>query len=68
VPEAAITLKQGFGRLLRTRTDRGIVAILDRRVRTRGYGAAMLSSLPPAGRTDRLEEVAAFWAASRKEG
>jgi ATP-dependent DNA helicase DinG len=61
VPEAAITLKQGFGRLLRTKTDRGIVAILDRRVRTRGYGAAMLSVLPPARRTDRLEDVAAFW-------
>jgi ATP-dependent DNA helicase DinG len=68
VPEAAITLKQGFGRLLRTRTDRGIVAILDRRVRTRGYGAAMLSVLPPARRTDRLEDVAAFWATARGEG
>ena len=68
VPEAAITLKQGFGRLLRSRADRGIVAILDRRVRTRGYGAAMLSSLPPARRTDRLEEVEAFWATARKAG
>ena len=63
VPEAAITLKQGFGRLIRTRTDRGIVAILDRRVRTRGYGSALLSVLPPARRTDKLEDVQAFWAA-----
>jgi len=63
VPEAAITLKQGFGRLIRARTDRGVVAILDRRIRTRGYGAAMLSVLPPARRTDRLEDVSAFWAA-----
>jgi ATP-dependent DNA helicase DinG len=62
VPEAAITLKQGFGRLIRARTDRGIVAILDRRIRTRGYGAALLSALPPARRTDRLEDVSAFWA------
>jgi ATP-dependent DNA helicase DinG len=65
VPEAAITLKQGFGRLIRTRTDRGIVAILDRRVRTRGYGAALLSVLPPARRTDRLADVQAFWAGVR---
>jgi ATP-dependent DNA helicase DinG len=61
VPEAAITLKQGFGRLVRTRTDRGVVAILDRRVKTRGYGAALLADLPPAKRTERLDEVAAFW-------
>ena len=63
VPEAAITLKQGFGRLIRTRTDRGIVAILDRRVRTRGYGSVLLSVLPPAKRTDKLDEVRAFWSA-----
>jgi ATP-dependent DNA helicase DinG len=62
VPEAAITLKQGFGRLIRSRTDRGVVAILDRRIRTRGYGATMLAALPPTRRTDRLEDVAAFWA------
>ena len=64
VPDAAITLKQGFGRLIRTHRDRGVVAILDRRVRTRGYGAAMLATLPPARRTDRLEDVTAFWASA----
>src|SRR5262249_11383002 len=63
VPEAAITLKQGFGRLTRTRTDRGIVAILDRRIRTRGYGGALLSSLPLAQRTEKIGDIAAFWAA-----
>jgi ATP-dependent DNA helicase DinG len=63
VPQAAITLKQGFGRLIRSSTDRGIVAILDRRIRTRGYGSALLRSLPPSRRTDRFEDVAAFWAA-----
>jgi ATP-dependent DNA helicase DinG len=68
VPEAAITLKQGFGRLIRARTDRGVVAILDRRIRTRGYGAAMLAVLPPARRTDRLEDVSAFWAARAQDG
>ncbi|MDI1434674.1 ATP-dependent DNA helicase [Polyangium sorediatum] len=62
VPQAAITLKQGFGRLIRTRQDRGIVAILDRRVRTRGYGALLLDGLPPAARTERIDEVKAFWA------
>jgi len=62
VPQAAITLKQGFGRLIRTRDDRGIVAILDRRIRTRGYGKTLLESLPPARRTDDLATVASFWA------
>jgi len=61
VPQAAITLKQGFGRLVRSRSDRGIVAILDRRIRTRGYGGSLLASLPPARRTERLDDVAAFW-------
>ena len=45
VPTAAITLKQGFGRLIRTRQDAGIVALLDRRVHTRNYGKALLASL-----------------------
>jgi ATP-dependent DNA helicase DinG len=63
VPQAAITLKQGFGRLIRTRTDRGIVAVLDRRVRTRGYGRVLLDSLPGARRAERMDEVRAFWSA-----
>jgi ATP-dependent DNA helicase DinG len=65
VPQAALTLKQGFGRLLRTRADRGVVAVLDRRVRTRGYGRALLDSLPPARRATRVDEVRAFWAEPR---
>lgn len=60
VPAAAIALKQGFGRLIRTRTDAGVVAILDGRVHTKGYGRALVASLPPATRTDRIEEVRAF--------
>lgn len=67
VPQAAITLKQGFGRLIRARTDRGIVAILDRRVRTRGYGRVLLDSLPDARRTERIEDVRAFWATATAE-
>ncbi|HKQ68871.1 MAG TPA: ATP-dependent DNA helicase, partial [Polyangiaceae bacterium] len=60
VPSAAITLKQGFGRLIRTRNDAGIVAILDRRVHTRNYGKVLLESLPPARRTDDITETTAF--------
>ncbi|MGC8833110.1 MAG: ATP-dependent DNA helicase [Armatimonadota bacterium] len=48
LPKAVLTLKQGFGRLIRTRKDRGIVAILDPRVTTKAYGRAILASLPPA--------------------
>lgn len=46
VPEAAIKLKQGFGRLIRSETDKGIVLILDSRLLTKGYGRILLSSLP----------------------
>ena len=48
VPQAAITLKQGFGRLIRTSTDTGTVAILDSRILTRPYGRVFLRSLPEA--------------------
>jgi len=62
LPRAALALKQGFGRLIRTRTDRGIVAVLDGRVARRHYGATLIASLPPdCPRTELLEEVVAFW-------
>ncbi|MDR3633406.1 MAG: helicase C-terminal domain-containing protein [Isosphaeraceae bacterium] len=58
VPEAVIRLKQGFGRLIRTKTDRGIVAILDPRILTKPYGRTFLTSLPECPRVfDRLNEV-----------
>ncbi len=47
VPAAALALRQGFGRLVRTRTDRGLVAVLDRRLVTKGYGRAFLAHAPP---------------------
>jgi ATP-dependent DNA helicase DinG len=47
VPEAIIKLKQGFGRLIRSKTDRGIVVLLDNRVRSKRYGPLFLDSLPP---------------------
>jgi len=62
VPSAAMTLKQGFGRLIRTQRDAGVVAILDRRIVRKGYGRALLASLPPARRVRELNDVRAFWA------
>ncbi len=50
LPQAAIALRQGFGRLIRSRQDRGIVALLDRRITSRRYGQFFLKSLPPATR------------------
>ncbi|HET9626418.1 MAG TPA: ATP-dependent DNA helicase [Kofleriaceae bacterium] len=63
LPAAAIALKQGFGRLIRRRDDRGIVAILDSRVVSRGYGRVFLDTLP-AGmpRSSSLEQVRRWWA------
>jgi ATP-dependent DNA helicase DinG len=48
LPHAALRLKQGFGRLIRTRSDRGAIVILDRRLLERGYGKYFLEALPPA--------------------
>jgi ATP-dependent DNA helicase DinG len=61
LPRAAITLKQGFGRLLRSRRDEGVVAIFDQRIHTRGYGAELLESLPDVACTSALDDVVAFW-------
>lgn len=54
LPKAVLALKQGFGRLIRTHSDKGIVAILDRRVVTMRYGDIVLRSLPPARRLQTL--------------
>lgn len=66
VPEAAIMLKQGFGRLIRTRSDTGIVAVLDKRIQTRGYGKVLRASLPPAGHVSDLEDVRAWWTVKQR--
>jgi ATP-dependent DNA helicase DinG len=50
LPHAALKLKQGFGRLIRSRSDFGVVMLLDQRILTRVYGAVLLASLPPAQR------------------
>jgi len=61
LPEAILGLKQGVGRLIRTETDRGVMAILDSRVNTQRYGRQVIASLPQALRTFRFEDVAAFF-------
>ena len=47
VPQTILRFKQGFGRLIRSQSDRGVLAVLDRRVQTKPYGAAFIRSLPP---------------------
>jgi ATP-dependent DNA helicase DinG len=54
-------LKQGVGRLLRSRRDHGVVAILDGRLRSKGYGRRLLDCLPAMPLTAELEDVDAFW-------
>jgi ATP-dependent DNA helicase DinG len=61
VPSAALALKQGFGRLIRSRTDRGLVALLDRRVLTRAYGRAFLATLPASPLLRSVEEARRWW-------
>ena len=60
VPLAILALLQGLGRLIRHRQDRGVLALLDPRVRTKGYGARFLASLPPAPVVRDLEQIAEF--------
>jgi ATP-dependent DNA helicase DinG len=57
VPNAVITLKQGIGRLIRSKTDRGVIALLDSRLRTKGYGKDFLNSLPKTKITTELKDV-----------
>jgi ATP-dependent DNA helicase DinG len=61
VPQAVITLKQGLGRLIRSATDRGILAVLDPRLRTAAYGRLFIASLPPCRITSSLAEAAAVF-------
>lgn len=65
LPTAALALQQGVGRLIRSSIDRGIIALLDPRLTTRGYGKRLLASLPPAPRESDLEALRAFWQQGR---
>jgi ATP-dependent DNA helicase DinG len=61
LPSAAISLKQGFGRLIRSRADTGAVAILDHRLWTKGYGSFFFRSLPACPTFDRFPDVKRWW-------
>jgi ATP-dependent DNA helicase DinG len=61
VPLAILALQQGLGRLIRHRTDRGVLAVLDPRLKTMGYGRRFLASLPPAPVTHDLDAVERFF-------
>jgi ATP-dependent DNA helicase DinG len=61
LPRAALTLKQGFGRLIRRKTDRGIVAIMDRRLLENKYGKTLLNTLPRSRRSRDFEIVTRWW-------
>ncbi len=61
VPRAILALRQGFGRLMRSSADRGVIAIMDVRLFTKGYGRIFLKSLPPSPVTRNLADIAAFF-------
>jgi len=61
VPAAVLTLKQGFGRLIRSLEDRGVLVLLDPRVRRQRYGQTFLASLPPYRMTQTITDVEAFF-------
>ena len=60
LPQAALALKQGAGRLIRSETDRGVLVIADARLRTRGYGRQLIASLPPFRQVQTVQEALAF--------
>jgi ATP-dependent DNA helicase DinG len=61
VPQAAIALKQGAGRLVRDVTDRGVLVLCDPRLLKKGYGQTFLDAMPPFARTRELDQVLAFF-------
>ncbi|HTS29580.1 MAG TPA: ATP-dependent DNA helicase [Bryobacteraceae bacterium] len=61
IPQAAIALKQGFGRLIRSKSDRGVLVMLDNRITKQRYGQVFFDSLPDYGFTTRLEDVEKFF-------
>jgi ATP-dependent DNA helicase DinG len=61
LPRAILALRQGVGRLMRTSTDKGLLAILDIRLFTKHYGHLFLRSLPPSPITRELKDVESFF-------
>ena len=66
IPQATLLFRQGFGRLIRTRTDRGAVAVLDSRIMTKNYGRSFLKSIPKCRITDEREEFRKFFEGLKK--
>ena len=60
LPQAALALKQGAGRLIRSESDRGVLVIGDTRISSRSYGRRLLASLPPFSRVLTLEQALSF--------
>ncbi|MGH8103311.1 MAG: ATP-dependent DNA helicase [bacterium] len=67
LPQAVLMFRQGFGRLIRSKADWGVVAVLDPRIMTRAYGQWFLHSLPPVRRTNELDEVTEFFEKRRAQ-
>ena len=65
VPGAVITLKQGFGRLIRSLHDRGVLVLLDNRIIRQRYGRIFFDSLPKYGRAHSIEDIADFFASEK---
>lgn len=61
VPSAVIALKQGFGRLIRSLNDRGLLVLLDNRIAKQRYGRVFINSLPPYRRTQKMQDVETFF-------
>ncbi len=65
VPQAVLALKQGFGRLIRAKTDRGVLSLLDNRIQRMAYGKIFIESLPKYATTNELNAVERFLAAAK---
>jgi ATP-dependent DNA helicase DinG len=65
VPQAVLALKQGFGRLIRAKTDRGVLSLLDNRIQRMAYGKIFMESLPGYAKTNDLGEVERFLGAAK---
>jgi ATP-dependent DNA helicase DinG len=61
IPQAALALKQGFGRLIRSSSDRGVLVLLDNRITRQRYGRVFFESLPAYRFTTKLEDVRKFF-------
>ncbi len=61
IPQAALALKQGFGRLIRSKTDRGVLVLLDNRITKQRYGQVFFDSLPPYAFSTEIQAVEKFF-------